>query len=99
MAEQKEVPVLPEPNIANFESKKPKIVVVCDSMAKSIKPTDLITNNIQSCEIKHVAAKINQVTDYVQDNADVSNFLLVHSGTNNVSIESYATVNQRLERL
>ena len=99
MAEQKEVPVLPEPNIANFESKKPKIVVVCDSMAKSIKPTDLITNNIQSCEIKHVAAKINQVTDYVQDNADVSNFLLVHSGTNNVSKESYATVNQRLERL
>ena len=67
--------------------------MICDSLLKTINPTDIVTNDTISCEIKHVAPKINQATDYVQDKAEPSDLLLIHSGTNNISKESYATVN------
>ena len=43
--------------------------MICNSLPKTIYPTDIVTNDTISCEIKHVAPKINQATDYVQDKA------------------------------
>ena len=98
-AEQKEQPVTSERKQDDLTNNDVKTVMICDLLPKTIDPTDIVSNDTIPCEIKHVAPKINQATDYVQDKAQPSDLLLVHSGTNNISKESYATVNQRLERL
>ena len=74
-----------------------KLVVVCDSIPKLVKPNDVSSS--LPCEVQHVRPTINEATDFVQDSAKLSDILLVHSGTNNIHKESYVTVNNRFDRL
>ena len=74
-----------------------KLVVVCDSIPKLVKPNDVSSS--LPCEVQHVAPTVNEATDFVQDSAKLSDILLVHSGTNNIRKESYVTVNNRFDRL
>ena len=74
-----------------------KLVVVCDSIPKLVKPNDVSSS--LPCEVQHVAPTVNEATDFVQGSGKLFDILLIHSGTNNIHKESYVTVNNHFDCL
>ena len=74
-----------------------KLVVVCDSIPKLVKPNDVSSS--LPCEVQHVAPTVNEATDFVQGSGKLSDILLIYSGTNNIHKESYVTVNNHFDCL
>ena len=95
-------------DVINAEQDKPsndqgqkdtRVTVVCDSIPICIESDKMVDHKEVSVEIKQVAPKINQAVDFVQDHATQSDFLIIHTGTNNMFKESVTTINRRFERL
>ena len=76
-----------------------KISIICDSIPICIDTDELKGSHSAFIDVKQVAPKINDAVDYVQDKSSCSEFLLIHTGTNNMSNESVTTINRRFERL